>query len=361
MYSYIIPNILSLSVEELTREYSYKTIDLLKTRNFDTLWKAFAEFHPKELALYFLPEAYKQTLDFEQIVFLNKEKQHLIRQYLGKEKDQKFLDKLMLIPFKNKPQKKLSLHIEFQTEADSSFTKRMAEYMILRSTDNEDEAYTLAIISRSAGSYCNKFVLGKEDNGITFRFADHIIFDQPESYYEKPTCLVSQCLHSVWLKEHQTQFGLDVLEKKFLKIAENIQSLDLYGTKYTSAMLFIQKNALDCLSDQGRFNNFVEKVLNLNPNFNCMNIFEEFKREGVTEGIEIGRAEGKEEGRAEGKAEGRAEGKEEGRAEGKAEGRVEEKTKMVKMLAKDLNLPIRQIARLVSMPTRQVKTILAAI
>lgn len=276
----------------------------LTIRNYDAVWKTFSDFHVKEMARYFVKKEDYEKLDLDNISQENPERQTLVRQKLGIPKGASFLDKLYRIPFTSGPFRYLLLHFEFQTRAGASFTRRMVGYKLHREVDSENMVLSYAIIVEKDGTYQNSYQLDRQYNGVLVIFEDHVIESQKESHYQRPDCIVSLALYSVWLYVKRSHFSDKELLEKYSEIMKRVVALESAERDYVSQLFLIAKYALASLKDQNLFDIFAERINKLKPMNRSMNFIEQAIEEGREKGIE----EGLEKGRVEGRVEGREEG-----------------------------------------------------
>lgn len=150
---------------------------------------------------------------------------------------------------------------------------------------------SVAIIVNASRSYRNNLLIGREDDGTTNRFLDHVIGKKPESTYQKPGCIVSQALYAVWLYANRNKFTDAEIFKKYIEIMGNISVIGAKGEKYLAEFLFVAKFAHRSISDPEIFDNFAEILYNLTSKKLVMTYIDEIKHKSRIEGKEEGREE----------------------------------------------------------------------
>lgn len=320
---------------------------LLRQNNYDTFWKFVSEYHLEALVTYLLAEK-AAAYDLKKLQLISKELQLVTLEDLPYPK--KNVDKLIEVPHKESKDEMLKILIEFQTAAKEEFPERMARYMNSLIANNSCKILSYAIISHiSWKDYKNQHIFGTSENGATFTYEAYVIKDMPEDKFADDSCLISQLYHAIWIKEHQRQFSKEEIEKKYIKIIENIIYFGFVDLKYYSILLFILKYAQNCTVFRGCFRIFVQKINYLtlkHINMDFVDLIIQEKEKGLAEGEAKGLAEGLAEGEAKGLAEGEARG----------EARVQQ---IAKELLRNSVMTLQQIANITKLDISQLRKLKA--
>ena len=256
----------------------------------DSLWKFFSEENLPVLVKFILKYRIP-GLDYNRMEIINKEVQNITLMNFNSKK--RYVDKLLKIYRKDDPQKFILLHIDFQTEANKAFAKRSGLYNIRLRANNDCTIVTIAIVHSAAANYKHMHQFDKRNNGTLVRYQGYIIDKMIERKFEKDNCVVSQVFHAIWLYEHKTEFSIQELIDKFLKILKNVYAFEFEDDQHLSLLLFVLKNVQKCLSTFENFQIFVKQLIELNLNSKVMDALESWRHRLKAEGEARGVAKGK--------------------------------------------------------------------